>query len=332
MVKINRQVNHNAKVLNAFIRIYGFTGGGKNVFVKATGIICALIMMTVGFVGCIPVSAESENDTDSMVKPMSSYPGTYVKYNYEDCHDAGDYSGLFVYDIQVKDGTNWRYLVGAAYQTGFRYLDYNGVYQDVSLDGMSCSYADGTNGEGIHIHQNTFTFQSAHDGKITYIVSIDNKNSWFRFNQYLKWENTQAQYNIQGMNAWWKIEWAVNDYQGSGYNIGRKEVSGTWSDIQVASYGWKGSNWQATKWLQDSSHTTHNVYTDGNYGGYNNGAAWGDFDVYNDDYPLDYYDYGYNADGHTVVTSLGSEYLLVQYPISSGTLYGSWTEYAMQWT
>jgi hypothetical protein len=288
------------------------------------GIICVLIMLTGLYVGSAPVAA-------------SDYSGTYVRYDYEDCYDTGRYGGLYIYNVEVYTGSAWKMIINAMYPTGFQYLDSDGYTQNVNFAYKSCTSADGTDGSGKHQHTNTITYQTAHDGKFTYIAAFEDQttgSSFFRITQYLKWENTASD-NIQRMGVWWKIEWAINGEMGSGHSVGQKQVSGTWSDIQVASYNQKGSgSWENIRWYEDSSATGHRVYTD-NHGGSNlnayNYASWGDFGLNDPGYPTDLYYYEGNADGHTVATSLGSEWLQVQ-SITSGTNYGTWSEYHWQWT
>ena len=239
----------------------------------------------------------------------------------------------------MKDSSgNPHLIINQMYQQGIQYIDSNGNTHNVPLPTSQqgspppCHAADGWSGSK-HIHSNTFTMNEAGHGRYTYIASIEDQDNWFRIVQYLKWELIQPSDNSFGMNAWWKIDWYIGGHAGPNlnggiYDEGQKLVNGQWSYILVASCGQKGSNWQQVDWLQDRQHPTQMIYTSGS-GGVNDVSKWGYFDQPGGRL-INYFDYLANANGNPVSHSIGSEWMVKNYP-PSGTLYGSWTQYSMMW-
>jgi len=167
MVKINRQVYHIAKNLNIFIRIYRFTGGGKNVFAKTSTIICALTMLTTGFMGCIPVSAENAgvSSTDTSISPLTPPQESYVLpenatpligehilnyqnwyINWLDCDLTWPTGGTHIKSVYYNGFS----MITAAYQPNIRYKIYNDQnWYDLPIAAASsCSYWSGVDGQG----------------------------------------------------------------------------------------------------------------------------------------------------------------------------------------
>jgi hypothetical protein len=283
-------------------------------------------MLTTGFVGCMPVSAEDavENSTDTLISPLSTPPtGYYITFNYLSCHtDSGNRHGLYLQDVQYTYPGKEEHLINYAYQTGIRFTYFTGSQSYTQiwlLSGMSCSSNTWTDSTGWHL-SNTFTKTNAITS-LTYIAEVAINTGIIYFKNSFSWSQVGSNV-VTNINVWWKMEFQL----GSPTTENRvffKNSAGNWIYLQQEATGIAdSSHWLSQKVIHFA--TLHLFYILNHVTTATTTEKWAAFK------PLlyDYSDFEINDNDESLILQkiIGAEYTFQNAP-SQGTTYWSWAEW-----
>jgi hypothetical protein len=246
---------------------------------KALGVLCVLIMVTAGFVGCIPVSANSDSVPETV---NFSGPGFWT-YTVYPCSKGGTYAGLHVKDVSYAN----HYYLHHGYQTGIRYQKTSGgAWTNLALDDFTCTQ-QWINSSTQHQLINWWDKEiDVNHNIMEYMVSIVfyDDASYYTMMVYQSIKVYPSTASCWGFQVFWKLEWDIID-QPSDY-IDHK-VSGSWAQISTERQIDAKNSSEGVRYRQLTSgyYSAYATHSDVGYSSLISNVYWGAFkSPYNDPY------------------------------------------------
>jgi len=299
------------------------------------GIICVLSILTTGFMGCVPVSADVNTAIidDSMILEMitasTHYHDSNIDLDYTDCYNwmnSDVHNGLWISNINYHN----HLIISNAYQHGIRWQrsDYGWSQPDLNINGFSsCTPNTWTDSTGWY-HNNHFIAHYYNIKQVDYVAQIYiqtnlGSETKIQFKNYLWWQSGSGYLNIYEFDAWWKIDFKLNTNSDNAYwqndapdTCG--QTGGLWHQITTE---WSGrAQWDMTsEKISDSGNQNHYVCITE----FDKAASVGTHKFSAFQTIENYHGFDVNDDDHETVTHpIGSDYIQVDMP-TSGQQY--WT-------
>jgi hypothetical protein len=223
---------------------------------KLVGMVCALTMLTTGFMGCIPASAENDSasqDSSALIDgpaPLMAYHTTVYslwRVYWYDCDPSYPTGGTHITGAFY----NGFLMISEAFQTGIRIKIVNGAWYDISVNNATCSYWQGQDAQGRMRYGSQFIWHNLHYGNgyytFTYTPSFALTTTSILLYQTFRWYATGNPTGVANLTGWWKTYYP----QGTVWKDGdTSPLSHEYADEPLY--------WSSEKFKKDDH---HNMYT-----------------------------------------------------------------------